>query len=196
MQLPLNINVFSLSRKLKSHKRLVWMVGGVLTLVFILSIASLFRVSPKPSNKITISAAKAKAEVAKEYSFPVVDGKGKTITMLKYTIENAELRNEIIVQGKRATAIEGRTFLIVTLKIANEYEKGLSMNARDYIRLSANNKTEELIAPEIHNDPVEVQPISTKTTRVGFAVNETDNNFMLYIGEIKGTKEQIALQFK
>lgn len=169
---------------------------GVVIVVIILAVSPKGQTNSGSGNRVTVASAKARAEIAREFSFPVVDSKGKAITQLKYTVENAELRNEIIVQGKRALAIEGRSFLIITIKIANEYDKGLEINSRDYIRLSVNGNKNELIAPDIHNDPVAVQPISTKTTRIGFPVNDTDKDFVLHIGEIKKEKQEIPLEFK
>jgi hypothetical protein len=56
-----------------------------------------------------------------------------------------------------------------------------------------NGNTSELLAPDIHNDPVEVQAISTKPTRVGFPINDTDKKLTLFIGEINGQKDKVEL---
>lgn len=145
--------------------------------------------------RVQIKGPKASTTINKEFSFPLLDAKGKEITRLTYLVESAELRDEIIVKGTRATAIQGRTFLIVSIKISNNFDKALQINARDYIRLAVNGENEELLAADIHNDPVQVQPISVKTTRIGFPINDTDKNITLKVGEIKGDKEDINLSF-
>lgn len=137
----------------------------------------------------------ATTNVNRSFAFPLRDQKGKEVGSLTYNIENAELRKQIIVKGKRATAVDGRIFLIINLKLVNELNQGLDVNSRDYIRVTVNGNTKELFAPDIHNDPVEVQAISTKNTRVGIAINETDSNIELQVGEINGTKERIKLSF-
>lgn len=112
---------------------------------------------------------------------------------LTYKIESVEKRKQIIVKGQMQTALNNRYFLILNLKLTNSYEKGLEINTRDYVRLKLNDSAEQL-APEIHNDPVEVQAISTKYTRVGFALDEGVNQFSLYLGEIKGEKQTIPVE--
>jgi flagellar basal body-associated protein FliL len=153
------------------------------------------RSNTNSDSRVTIQDAKAKVDINKEYAFPINDAEGNEVTRLKYTVENAELRDEIIVKGTRANAVKGRTFLVLNLKLVNEYDKPIQINARDYVRLSVNGNNEELLAADIHNDPVSVQPISTKTTRLGFPINDSDRNLILKAGEIAGSKEDIQLNF-
>ncbi len=140
----------------------------------------------------TLGVSVKSTDVNKEFEFPVKDSESDTIK-IKYIIEKAEISPEIIVKGQKATAVNGRTFLIVDLKITNNFDKAISINTKDYIRLQVDGNDKELLAPDIHNDPVEVQAISTKYTRVGFPVNTTDHDFVLHIGEIQGDKQKINL---
>lgn len=138
---------------------------------------------------------KQKQILNKEFSFPIKDANNKELSQIKYMVQAASLQDEILVKGQRARAIEGRTFLILDLRITNNFNQGIQINSKDYIRLTVNGNKNELIAADIHNDPVEVQAISTKLTRVGFPINETDTDLILQIGEIKGKKEQIKITF-
>ena len=144
---------------------------------------------------VTDSKPLATVPLNREFKFPLRDQKGKEIGKLSYTLKDAELRKQIIVKGKRATAVDGRIFLIINLKIVNDLNQGLEVNSRDYIRITVNGNSKELFAPDIHNDPVEVQAISTKNTRVGLAINESDRNIILQVGEINGKKTIIPLSF-
>lgn len=139
--------------------------------------------------------AKARQELNKKFNFPITDADGKKAGEVEYTILNAELQDSIIVKGQRAQAVKGRTFLILNLKLINDNSQGIEINTKDYIRLSVNKK-DEWVASEIHNDPVQVQAISTKYTRIGFPINDTDKDLTLKIGEINGDKQNLNLELK
>jgi hypothetical protein len=147
-------------------------------------------------NKTTIKEAKATQSLNKEFKFPLKNEKGETLGEIKYVLENAEIRDEIIVKGKRATAVSGREFLVFNVKVTNDTNQTISMNTKDYVRLFINGNENEPLSPSIHNDPVVVDAISVKSTRIGFAVNESDRKLQVKVGEIKGNKESIDLELK
>lgn len=182
---------FWLKRNYKKY--LPWAIVGLFAVVTIAGIFSLL--NKNSSQKIQVKVAKETQTINKEFQFPLKSDKGEEVSKIKYMIETAELRDEIIVKGQRATSVAGRTFLILNLKIVNEHNQAIEINTRDYVRLIKNGKMEELLAPDIHNDPVEIQAISTKYTRVGFAINDSDQDLAIRIGEIKGEKEDISIKF-
>lgn len=141
--------------------------------------------------EIKIDAPKAKAaqKLNKELSFPIKNAEGEEVAKVRYQIESAELYDTIIVKGQRARAVKGRTFLVINLKITNGFNQGIEINTRDYLRLSTNDGKEKLAA-DIHNDPLKVQAESTKPTRIGFAINESEKNVILYFGELNADKKQ------
>lgn len=147
-------------------------------------------------SRVELKGARVKTDVNKEFSFPIKDQYGNKVTAVKYYLGSAELRDEIIVKGSKYDAIKGRTFFILTVKLTNDYDKTLNLNARDFIRLTVNGREEEKLAADIHNDPVEVQAISTKETRLGWPVNDSDKDLILWVGEISGNKEKVPLVFK
>lgn len=167
---------------------------GILLLGF--KVLSSVSFSSQAQNKTEVKGALATQDINQEFTFPLKNDAGAEIGALKYKLEKAELRDEIIVKGQRANAITGRTFVILTIKITNDFKQPVKINTRDYVRLSVNGKTEELLAPDIHNDPVEVQAISTKYTRVGFPINSDDKNLVLWVGEINEAKQQIPLSLQ
>ena len=131
----------------------------------------------------------------KKFEFPLKNEGGAEVAKISYVLESANLQDAFIYQGKMATAVRGRTFLILNLKITNPYIKTIEINAKDYIRIKVNNNDEQL-APDIHNDPVEIQADSTKYTRIGLPINDTDKNITLLVGEIDGKKETIRLDLE
>ena len=144
--------------------------------------------------KINSPSVKAKQILNKEFIFTIKDGSGKS-NKIKYVIESAELQNEILLKGQRATSIAGRTFLILNIKVTNEQNYGIGINTKNFVRVKVNGKA-ELLAPDIHNDPVNIQAISTKYTRLGLPINDTDKDIVLQVGEIDGKKENIKLNLK
>ncbi len=146
------------------------------------------------ASKTVIKDAVAKQDLNREFRFPLKDEKGGVLGEIKYVVENAELRDEIVVKGKKASAVAGRTFLVLNLKVTNDTNQTISMNTKDYVRLFINGNDNEPLSPSIHNDPVVVDAISVKSTRIGFAINESDNQLKLKIGEIQGEKQEVLLE--
>lgn len=145
--------------------------------------------------QIEIAPAKAITSINKEFTFPLKNEKGKEVSKIKYVIESAELRNEIIVKGQRARSVKGRIFLILNLKIVNDFKQKIEIQTADYIRLSVNGNKEIWLAPDTHSDPVAIQAISTKYTKIGFAINEEDKDILLKIGEINSEKQELPIKF-
>ncbi len=148
------------------------------------------------SNKTVLKDVLATETLNREFKFPLKNEKGETMGEIKYVLENAELRDEIVVKGKKASAVSGRMFLVLNLKITNDTNQNISMNTKDYVRLFVNGNENEPLSPSIHNDPVVVDAISVKPTRVGFTINETDTSLKIKVGEIKGEKQTIDLSLK
>lgn len=181
------------------HKRLVPVALLVIIAAIIairLATATSTTAAPAASgdSRYEVRGPVSTKELNREFLYPIKNSKGKEVTKLKYLLETAELRDEIIVKGQRAVAVKGRLFLILTVKITNEYDKGIDINARDYVRISTTDNPEEKLAADVHNDPVTVQAISTKYTRLGFPINDTDRKLTLYVGELNGDKEAIEIE--
>jgi len=134
------------------------------------------------------------ANLNTDFSFPLKDSKGNEISNVNINASNAELKSEVIIKGSRSAAQNGKAFLIIDLKITNDYNKSIDVNTRNYFRLSLEGK-DVWLAADIHNDPVKVQAISTKLTRIGFIVDKDTKKYILRIGEIDGDKQEIEINF-
>lgn len=186
--------------KNSKYKSYIFIGLAVLIIVFLLVRFNPFSASNSQAatggSKASIKEAIATQPLNRVFKFPLKGEKDVVIGEIKYVIENAELRDEIIVKGKKANAVSGRTFLTFNLKITNDTNQTISMNTKDYIRLFVNGNEQEPLSPSIHNDPVVVDAISVKPTRIGFAINESDKDLKIKVGEIKGEKQEIVLELK
>ena len=113
---------------------------------------------------------------------------------LKVNLVNAEIANSLLIQGKRAKTREGKTFLIINMEVENTYAVPLYSFPVDLLRLVR--EDDKRIAPSVHQGTVEVRPISTKKSNVGFVVDPNDKDFKLEVGEVSGEKEILELSFK
>lgn len=175
----------------------------IISVVILVAVFLLFKFNPLSANKTQVNSGNKAVlkdplktlTLNKEFKFPLKDDKNETVGEIKYIIESAEIRDEIIIKGKKAYAVQGRVFLILNLKIVNESNKTISMSTKDYTRLFVNGNGNEPLSPSIHNDPVVVDAISVKPTRIGFAINSSDKDIKIKVGEIKGEKQTIDLTF-
>lgn len=174
----------------------------ILVLIIIITgivvLRSVFTKSETPSSlasdKLQIKDALYRQDLNRDVKVPISGSIDEEVEPVNMKIENIELRDEIIVQGQKASSVAGRAFFVVNLKLINPLKQGVEINTKDYMRLAEGDKAEWL-APDIHNDPVLVQAISTKPTRLAFPVSSDTRNFKLQVGEISGEKEQIEINF-
>lgn len=185
-------------------KYLKFIIPVVLGILVIAAIGSLAKSLPdaksKPVNsnsQLSMPSVLDTVNLERKFSFPLKNEKGVSVGNFDYVIQSATIQKQIIVQGQRATAVAGRDFLILNLKITNNLKQTIQLSTRDYLRLIVASNPSEQLAPDIHNDPAEVQAISTKYTKVGIAIDEADakKTIHLKVGEIDGAKQNIDLNF-
>lgn len=181
-------------RNNKTSQKILFLLGGLL--IVALGVSYFRDTSASTDGRLQLASPISRTEVDRTFTYTIKDGEGNEISNYSFTIDNAELRDEIVVEGKKATSVAGRTFLVINLEIKNDYDKTIEIDTQDYFRLVMNGNEEMKLAPDIHNDPVEVQPISTKLTRIAYPVNDTDSGFKLYVGEINGDKETVELNLQ
>jgi len=184
--------------KTRRHFQQDWLkwTGAALTIILLLVIGTKIFKNPSSNAQAkdtSVVPAQNTIELNREFTFPIRGEEGVEIGKeIKYTIERVELADQIVVKGTRATALDGRTFLLLYIKLTNNEDVGIEIDTRDYVRITIDD-SEENLAADIHNDPVEVQPLSTKFTRIGFPVNDTVKKIKLIIGEIKGDKQEVQI---
>lgn len=191
-------NNFDKFKKYLSRRNLAIGGGFVLLFFFILIVARSLgnRQTSKPQvASATDTSSEQTIQVNRLFEFPLTDNTGEEISTIDYELTTAQLTDDIYIQGQPAKAVDGRTFLVLSLKITNDYDQDIEIDTRDYIRVKLDSLGEELLAADMHSDPLDVQAISTKYTRLGFSIPEEYGNIKLLVGEIKGDKEELTLEF-
>ena len=190
------------TQSIRKLRKIFLIAFTIIVIIFIAASFGLFKgksgqtgTSRVNDKRADAAFAKSTQTINKTFTFPLKDDKNVEVGKFKYVITDIQLQDQIIVKGQRATAVKGRTFLIVNLKIVNDSGHKFDINTRDYIRLSIEGENERFAA-DIHNDPAQVQAISTQPTRMGFPINDVDKKFILFVGEIKGEKKPININFK
>lgn len=192
----------NLKKKFSENKKMFTFVPVVIIGIFlIILIGSFFRnmtdkssVMGAHSTDTSLNKPIAEKTLNKSFAFPILNDEDKEVGKIQYTVEKVALRDEFVINGQKASALEGRAFLILSLKMKNDTENTVSINTRDFVRLKIKG-SDEILAPTIHNDPVDVQAISSLPTQLGFPITDDVRSFTLQIGEISGKKETVEVKF-
>lgn len=189
------------SSSFTASKTAVFVFTGIAIVTFILGFISGAKVEGQKiaqilkTTQVVSPSPYATETLNKDFDFPITDGTGKIFTKIKYILQNADLMNQIILNGQPYNSVAGKTFLIINLKLINSSSQGVQLATRDYVRLSTD-KGQNWYAADIHNDPVQIQAISTKLTRIGFPINSNSKTIWLQVGEVNGKKDLIKLNLK
>ena len=128
----------------------------------------------------------------KNFTFTATDSKGKESSEVDFRITKAEKTKEVLIQGRPANAKGDKAFLVLHIEIDNSETQPLYIAPVDMLRLIG--EGDKKFAPDIHSKTVEIQPISTKITRVGFVIPQTQNEFKLLVGELEGDKSELEIK--
>lgn len=132
-------------------------------------------------------------EVGKTFEFVGRDPDGVPLNQtLSLTFTHASKQSEVIIQGKSATAKNDKIFLVLDLKVTNTTTLPYYLLPVDLVRLADG---EERIAPSVHQGRLEIRPISTKESNLGFVVDQKQNEFKFEVGEIENEKQEFTIRF-
>jgi len=113
---------------------------------------------------------------------------------LNVTLTNADIDSTLLVQGQRANAREGKTFLIVNMEVENQFEVPLYIFPVDLMRLVREDGKK--IAPSVHQGTVELRPVSLKKSNVGFVIDPDEKEFQIEVGDVSSEKQILEISFK
>lgn len=141
-------------------------------------------------------ASKPVAEIKLDQNawLSALDSNGATTgDWLELTFTKAEKTKSVLIKGKSATAKNDKFFLVLYFEIKNDSDRPLFLFPVDLIRLvKADGK---LFAPSVHQNLVEIRPISIKVSNVGFVVEKGEKDFILRVGEVGGEKKDVHVNF-
>ena len=134
-------------------------------------------------------------EVNKSFSFSARTPRDRKpiSNKINFTVLTAEKTKELKVKGETRTPPEGKIFLTLTLELENPYTKDVGFFSRDLVRLIVDEKP---VAPVFYNSGLVIAPVAVKKDKVGFVADKEVKTFRVQIGELKGQKEEVVLEFK
>lgn len=174
-----------------SLKKLVILIA----ILLIVSITYLTLFSRKNSAQLQ-GAVSEIIKVDKSFDFPAVNNSGKaTGTKVKFKISQAERTDRVLVKDQSVKATNKKLFLVINLDLKNDATIPVNITPGDLIRLTYANDKENLYAPDLHNNAVQIAPISTRNDRLGFVIPQEVSQFKLLVGELEKKKEEVQLKF-
>jgi hypothetical protein len=120
------------------------------------------------------------------------DGR-RTTGRFDLTVTNAHFADSILVQGKRARPVKGKTFLVLDMEISNPHKVSLYAFPADLFRFVRSDG--EKFAPSVHQGKVRVRPEATKKSNVAFVALPEDKKFKIEAGDINEDKITLEITF-
>lgn len=165
-------------------------------IIFLLIAVFLFGVSKTRADKNTDQTGMVGTPITigRAMDLRAKNADGDTLVQtVNVAVTTAQLQERVLVRGNWIKARDGKLFLILNLDIRNDVNAALYAVSQDWVRLIENDDKKK--APTAHQGMVEIRPLSTKETNVGFVVDEGQKQFLLEIGATDGQGELIEIQF-
>lgn len=159
----------------------------------IISKTGLFQKTAQKEKANEEVAAKATVNIGRSFTFEAQKVKTKGTEEVKFTLAQAELKDQIRVKGVPKNADSNNQFLLLRLEIENSSTDDLSITPSDLIRLVR--EEGKMFAPDFHNATVIIDPLSVRKDLVSFVVPATEKNFSFLVGELDGDKETVVVNF-
>ena len=150
-------------------------------------------ITPLPQQNSNSLAYEKLISLNKNLLVTISDTQGNAVGQANYVIKDYKLTKTVYLNGREAKAKDGRGILAFNVDITNQYQNGIQLTARDYIRLRKNNQ-DKWLSPDVHSDPVDIRPLTTSATIIGFILDENDIKIQLQIGHANDEKEVIDIQ--
>lgn len=149
-----------------------------------------FQSAKNSSSGTKTAEAKVFSEVKRSFEFPAEITNGGVETII-FTIDEAEIKDEIKVQGKPRPAPEEKAYLLLRLELVNDSVEELVFQSPNFVRLIG--EGDKKFAPDFHNGKVTIDPLSVRRDLISFIVDESARTFSLLVGELGGEKERVEV---
>lgn len=161
--------------------------------VFIIGLA--FFVGAKRTSKV-VPVQSQIIKLEKSFDFPALNNLGKPSgTKVKFKITQAERTDRVNVKDQTVFAKNNKLFLVLNLDLKNDATLPVNIVPGDLVRLAYSSDKDNLYASDLHNNAVQIAPISTRNDRLGFVISDDVKEFTLLIGELEKKKEEVTLKF-
>lgn len=150
----------------------------------------------RPGKQSAGSPTTKTVKVSRTFSFPAIASTGRlSDKKISFKMATAEKTDQVIVKDQTFIAKNKKMFLIINVELKNDSTQPLNIAPGDLIRLTYNGDDKNKYAADLHNNLVPVAPISTKLDRIGFVIPKDVKDITLYVGELEGNKEAVAVHF-
>lgn len=174
----------------KNNKKFFIVIGLFLFLIT----GSILWVKARSKNTSPSAKGEITIKVDKAFDFIGRDQNGNpTLNDLSLAFTTASKKDSVTIQGQKATAKDGKIFLVLEVQIKNDSQQVLYLLPVDLIRLVMDEGTK--VAPSVHQGMVEVRPVSTKFSNLGFVVEVSQKEFKFEIGEVDEEKQEMMVRF-
>lgn len=148
----------------------------ILAIIIIVGLFFLAKSNVAVTSDKTVTINKSYTVVARTSDKRLTNGN------LTLTVTDAKITRSIVVKEQIANPVKGKVFLVIDMDIQNPYKVPLYVFPVNLFRLAENGN--QKFAPSVDQGTVQIQPLSTKKSNVGFVVMPSDKKFLLDVGEL------------
>ena len=180
-------------------KRTIYIVLGVILLIVLAGSVFYFTKgrsksgSQSDTSNQIVSENGVSAALNKKINFPIKDSSGKdTGNQLVVNFTNVERSEKILYKGRPLSPRESKDFIVVNIEIENSTKDRLTVRPADFMRLVDTQGRQ--FAADIQTDPIKVEPLSIKRTRIVYIVADNLRDLKFLIGQINADRETVEVR--
>lgn len=140
------------------------------------------------------SLGTTKVNIDQTYQIMARDQNGKaTGQAVTFRLTSAEKATSVLIQGKRANVRNNKLFLLINFEIDNPDSTVYFINPTDLVRYVRSDGKK--FAPTVYQGVLQVRPASTKSSNIGFVIDQNDKVFNMEVGDIDSYQQPLEIKF-